>query len=77
MILLEPNSYVLEDTLLTRFTSEKPEVVDITLVDFDNVIYHVQTSAEQRTLLNLSVEMKYFNEVCAYGAESILQREYG
>ncbi|KAJ2618448.1 hypothetical protein GGF44_005775, partial [Coemansia sp. RSA 1694] len=57
MILLEPNSYVLEETLLTRFISEKPEVVDITLVDFDNVIYHVQTSAEQRTLLNLSVEM--------------------
>ncbi|KAJ2330506.1 hypothetical protein GGI00_003671, partial [Coemansia sp. RSA 2681] len=54
MILLEPNSYVLEETLLTRFISEKPEVVDITLVDFDNVIYHVQTSAEQRTLLNLS-----------------------
>ncbi|KAJ2488980.1 Arp complex subunit [Coemansia sp. RSA 2050] len=77
MILLEPNSYVLEETLLARFNSEKPEVVDITLVDFDNVIYHVQTSAEQRTLLNLSVEMKYFNEVRAYGAESILQREYG
>ncbi|KAJ1889669.1 hypothetical protein LPJ66_007907, partial [Kickxella alabastrina] len=62
MILLEPNSYVLEETLYTRFTSEKPEVVDITLVDFDNVIYRVQTSATERNLLNLSVEMKYFAE---------------
>ncbi|KAJ1889570.1 hypothetical protein LPJ66_007960, partial [Kickxella alabastrina] len=62
MILLEPNSYVLEETLYARFTSEKPEVVDITLVDFDNVIYRVQTSATERNLLNLSVEMKYFAE---------------
>ncbi|KAJ2797191.1 Arp complex subunit [Coemansia guatemalensis] len=77
MILLEPNSRVLEETLLARFTSEKPEIVEITLVDFDNVIYHVQTSAEQRTLLNLSVEMKYFNEVVSYGADEILKREYG
>ncbi|KAJ2495753.1 Arp complex subunit [Coemansia sp. RSA 1972] len=77
MILLEPNSFVLEETLLARFVSEKPEIVDITLVDFDNVVYKVQTSAEQRTLLNLSVEIKYYNEVLAYGAEDILKREYG
>ncbi|KAJ1933409.1 Arp complex subunit [Linderina macrospora] len=77
MILLEPNSYVLEETLLARFNSEKHEVVDITLVDFDNVIYHVQTQAEQRNLLTLGVEMKYFNEVVQYGANDILQREYG
>lgn len=76
MILLEPNSYVLEETLLTRFTSSKHEVVDITLVDFDNVIYHVQTDTSNRALLNLSVEMKYFEEVKAYGAEDILQQEY-
>ncbi|KAI8325350.1 P34-Arc-domain-containing protein [Martensiomyces pterosporus] len=77
MILLEPNSYVLEETLLTRFNSEKHELVDITLVDFDNVIYHVQTTPEQRNILSLSVEMKYFNEVVEYGANDILQREYG
>ncbi|KAJ1733516.1 Arp complex subunit [Coemansia sp. RSA 1939] len=77
MILLEPNSFVLEETLMERFTSEKPEVVDITLVDFDNVVYHLQTSAEQRTLLTLSVEMKYFKEAVEYGAQDILKREYG
>ncbi|KAI9506855.1 Arp complex subunit [Coemansia spiralis] len=77
MILLEPHSFVLEETLLSRFTSEKPEVVDIKLVDFDNVIYHLQSSPEQRSLLTLSVEMTYFNEVLAYGAEEILAREYG
>ncbi|KAJ2760313.1 Arp complex subunit [Coemansia nantahalensis] len=77
MILLEPNSFVLEETLLTRFNSERQDAVDITLVDFDNVIYHVQTAGEQRNLLNLSVEMKYFGEVVGYGAEDILRREYG
>ncbi|KAJ1769926.1 Arp complex subunit [Coemansia sp. RSA 1813] len=77
MILLEPNSFVLEHTLLERFNSDKPEVVDITLVDFDNVVYHLQSSAEQRTLLTLSVEMKYFKEAVEYGAHDILKREYG
>ncbi|KAJ2785392.1 Arp complex subunit [Coemansia interrupta] len=77
MILLEPNSYVLEETLYARFTSEKHELVDITLVDFDNVIYHVQSVDGQRSLLTLSVEMKYYNEVLAYGAEEILHCEYG
>ncbi|KAJ2159455.1 Arp complex subunit [Coemansia sp. RSA 552] len=78
MILLEPNSYILEETLFARFTAEKPGAVDITLVDFDNVVYHLQTlEGQPPTLLTLSVEMKYYNEVVNYGAEEILQREYG
>ncbi|KAJ1654601.1 Arp complex subunit [Dispira simplex] len=76
MILLEANSYIIEESLLQRFTSEKHEAVDIKLVDFDGVTYHLSTPTS-RTELHFSMAAPCFNELVSYGAQDIIQREYG
>ncbi|KAJ1977462.1 Arp complex subunit [Dimargaris cristalligena] len=75
MILLEPNSYILEESLLQRFTSEKKEAVDIQLVDFDGVRYHLSTPTS-RTELLLSMAVPCFEELVSHGAQDIIQKEY-
>ncbi|KAJ1679563.1 Arp complex subunit [Spiromyces aspiralis] len=78
MILLEPDSYVLEKSLLSCFMSAKREVVDIKLVDFDNVVYHLATpDNELPSVLTLSVQLPCYSKAVEYGAGEILQREYG
>ncbi|KAJ1917432.1 Arp complex subunit [Tieghemiomyces parasiticus] len=76
MILLEPNSYILEESLLQRFNSEKKEAVDIKLVDFDGVTYHLSTPTSRSELV-LSMAVPCFSELVAHGAQDILNREYG
>ncbi|PVU84751.1 hypothetical protein BB559_005148 [Furculomyces boomerangus] len=77
MIILEPNSYALEECLLNRFRSKR-EIVDITLVDFDNVLYHVSTmDVDKRNELTISIKVNCFDELVGYGVHEILHREYG
>ncbi|KAJ1921392.1 hypothetical protein H4219_000709 [Mycoemilia scoparia] len=78
MILLEPDSFVLKKSLLSCFTSEKRDIVDIKLVDFDNVLYHIVTPDDNNVNhLNFSMQMRCFNEAMGYGAGDVLQRIYG
>ncbi|RKP35181.1 arp2/3 complex subunit [Dimargaris cristalligena] len=73
MILLEPSSYILEESLLQRFT--RYEAVDIQLVDFDGVRYHLSTPTS-RTELLLSMAVPCFEELVSHGAQDIIQKEY-
>lgn len=58
--------------------NEKPDVLDLQLVDFDGVTYHFWTPiAENRNILRLSMNMKcYSQDLVAYGAQAVMQREY-
>jgi len=67
---------VLEETIYQRFTRAKPELVDVTLVDFDGVTYHISTPTSKNQLV-VSMRIKCFNELAKYGALDVLRCEYG
>ncbi|KAG9071735.1 hypothetical protein KI688_005950 [Linnemannia hyalina] len=77
MILLDYHNRIIEDTLKTRFNPEnKPKPVDMSIVDFDGVSYHLSTLDDNDAKLNLSIRWKCWNELVQYGALDVLKREY-
>jgi len=76
MILLEYHNVIIFNTLTERFFSEKPEAVDMTLVDFDGVTYKIITP-EDKTHIKLSMNMRCYKELIEYGANDVLKRVYG
>lgn len=44
--------------------------------DFDNVAFHVSTP-ETKSKILISIALKCYKELLQYGAEEVLQREYG
>ena len=44
--------------------------------DFDGVTFHISTP-ETKTKILVSINIRCFKELCLYGAEQVLQREYG
>jgi actin related protein 2/3 complex subunit 2 len=45
-------------------------------VDYDNVRFHLSTP-ERKTVLLLSMNIRFWDELVRYGALEVLQREYG
>ncbi|KAL1918575.1 uncharacterized protein VTP21DRAFT_2597 [Calcarisporiella thermophila] len=76
MILLDYHNLIIQETLKSRFSSEKVENIRMTVVDFDGVTYFIHTP-ESKTRIVLSMAMKCYKELEQYGANDILQREYG
>ncbi|KAG0365661.1 hypothetical protein BGZ54_006314, partial [Gamsiella multidivaricata] len=77
MILLDYHNRIIEDTLKARFNPEnKPKPVDMNIVDFDGVSYHLSTLDDQDTKLNLSIRWNCWPELVQYGAMDVLKREY-
>lgn len=81
MILLEINNRIVEDTLTLKFKNavagKKPETIDITVADFDGVLYHISSVDGQKTKLRVSIALKFYKELQAHGADELLKREYG
>lgn len=44
--------------------------------DFDNVTFHISTP-ETKTKILISISVKCFPELLQYGAQAVLEREYG
>ncbi|KAF8751934.1 Arp2/3 complex 34 kDa subunit [Rhizoctonia solani] len=74
MILLESHNVVLQNTLNEKFN--KPSGIDVSFVDYDGVRFHVSTP-EKKTELLVSISMRCWEELVQYGANDVLQREYG
>ncbi|CAE6431573.1 unnamed protein product [Rhizoctonia solani] len=74
MILLESHNVVLQNTLTEKFN--KPSGIDVSFVDYDGVRFHVSTP-EKKTELLVSISMRCWEELVQYGANDVLQREYG
>ncbi|XP_002741252.2 actin-related protein 2/3 complex subunit 2-like isoform X2 [Saccoglossus kowalevskii] len=81
MILLENNNRIIEETLSLRFNNAlaggKPESVDITIADFDGVLYHISNPNGDKTKVMISISLKFFKELEQYGAEELLKKVYG
>ncbi|ELU14177.1 hypothetical protein CAPTEDRAFT_149774 [Capitella teleta] len=81
MILLEIHNRVIEDILTLKFENalakNKPETVNVTVADFDGVLYHVSNLNGDKTKVVVSISMKFFKDLQEHGADELIKREYG
>jgi len=54
----------------------RPSSLDVQFVDFDGVRFHLSTP-ERKTQLVLSMSIRCWDELVQYGANDIINREYG
>jgi actin related protein 2/3 complex subunit 2 len=50
--------------------------IDQVVSDFDGVAFHVSTP-EVKTKIQISISVKCYSELVQYGAQQVLEREYG
>jgi len=65
-------------SLVTALTanSAPPASIDQVVSDFDGVTFHISTP-ETKSKILVSIHVKCFAELVQYGAQSVLEREYG
>lgn len=80
MILLEINNRVIEDILRLKFKNglagNKPESVDVTIADFDGVLFHISNVNGDKTKVRVSISLKFYRQLQEHGADELLKREY-
>ncbi|KZZ86769.1 ARP2/3 complex subunit [Ascosphaera apis ARSEF 7405] len=76
MLLLDYQNTLLQTLLTERFSGVPPVSIDQVVSDFDGVIFHVSTP-ESKTKILISISLKCFRELVQYGAQTVLEREYG
>ncbi|EEB18716.1 arp2/3, putative [Pediculus humanus corporis] len=81
MILLEINNKIVEDTLTLKIKNalagHKPESIDITIADFDGVLFHISNVGGDKTKIRTSISLKFYKQLQEHGADELLKREYG
>ncbi|XP_074658905.1 actin-related protein 2/3 complex subunit 2-like [Tubulanus polymorphus] len=77
MILLEINNRYIEKTLSGIFKNAKFERVDITVADFDGVLFHISNPNEDKSKVRVSMSMNFYKQLQSHGADELLKREYG
>lgn len=76
MLLLDYQNVLLQSLLTERFSGAPPASIDQIVSDFDGVTFHVSTP-ETKTKILISISVKCFRELAQYGAQGVLEREYG
>lgn len=76
MLLLDYQNILIESLLTERFSGATPVSIDQVVSDFDGVTFHISTP-EAKSKIVISIAIKCFNELVQYGAQSVLEREYG
>lgn len=56
--------------------SAPPASIDQVVSDFDGVTFHLSTPESKNKIL-ISINVRCFKELVQYGAEAVLEREYG
>jgi len=51
--------------------------VDVTVADFDGVLYHISNINGDKAKIRVSISLKFYRELQAHGADDLLRREYG
>lgn len=81
MILLEINNRIVEETLTLKFQNavagNKPDNVDITVADFDGVLYHISNPNDDRGKIRVSISLKFYKDLQGHGADELIKRIYG
>ncbi|CAG7963797.1 unnamed protein product [Penicillium salamii] len=79
MLLLDYQNVLIESLLTERFSgyaSATPVSIDQVVSDFDGVTFHLSTP-ESKSKILISINVKCFKELVQYGAQEVLEREYG
>ncbi|KXJ92316.1 Arp2/3 complex [Microdochium bolleyi] len=76
MLLLDYQNVLIEQILRERFSGAPPAHIDQTVSDFDGVTFHISTP-ETKSKILISIQIRCYKELVQYGAEDVLQREYG
>ncbi|XP_071102617.1 actin-related protein 2/3 complex subunit 2-like [Haliotis cracherodii] len=81
MILLEISNRIVEETLATKFRNVleggKPDGVDITVADFDGVLYHISNPDGDKGKIMISISLKFYKDLQEHGADTLIKRVYG
>jgi len=80
MILLDYNNRILEETIQARIdaiSSDKKDVLDATLADFDGVQFHVTTDQNDKNLVTVSLQWRCAPDLLKNGGQEALQQVYG
>ncbi|KAF2830964.1 P34-Arc-domain-containing protein [Ophiobolus disseminans] len=76
MLLLDYQNVLIESLLRDRFNGGASANIDQVVSDFDGVTFHISTP-ESKTKILVSLRIKCYQELVQYGAQSVLEREYG
>ncbi|KAI8982240.1 Arp2/3 complex, 34 kd subunit p34-Arc-domain-containing protein [Mycotypha africana] len=76
MILLDYHNVIIKNTLESRIKEGKSDAIEVRVADFDGVSYHISTP-ESKSVVHISLGWACSKELFNYGAQEILQREYG
>lgn len=76
MLLLDYQNVLIQSILTERFSGAPPQSIDQVVSDFDGVTFHISTPTSKSQIL-ISLSVKCYRELLQYGAETVLQREYG
>jgi actin related protein 2/3 complex, subunit 2 len=77
MLLLDYQNVLIQSILTERFApGASPVSIDQIVSDFDGVTFHISTPTTKTQIL-ISLSVKCYRDLLQYGAESVLQREYG
>ncbi|EEH16147.1 hypothetical protein PABG_06234 [Paracoccidioides brasiliensis Pb03] len=76
MLLLDYQNVLIQSLLTERFSGTPPVSIDQVVSDFDGVTFHLSTP-ETKSKILISISVKCFRELVQYGAQSVLEREYG
>ncbi|EGO53468.1 ARP2/3 complex 34 kDa subunit [Neurospora tetrasperma FGSC 2508] len=77
MLLLDYQNVLIQAVLTERFApGASPVNIDQTVSDFDGVVFHISTP-ESKTKILVSLQIRCFQDLVRYGAEQVLNREYG
>jgi len=71
---LEAYNRIVYDVVHTQLTTEKAEEVDITIADFNQVVWHMASAGDK---LNVSISCKCWNQIKANGGEEYFKKVYG
>ncbi|KAK6166680.1 hypothetical protein SNE40_023318 [Patella caerulea] len=81
MILLEYRNRIVEETLTYKFKNAfegcKNDAVEITVADFDGVLFHISNPDGDKNKLIVSISLKFYADLQSHGADSLIKREYG
>jgi len=81
MILLEYHNKIIEDLLKDRYkeakaSPDKFEAIDMTIADFDAVVFHITTDADAKNIIRISISVKCWKELESSGVQDVLKRIY-
>jgi len=51
--------------------------VDVTVADFDGVLFHISNLDGEKTKIRVSISLKFYKDLQQHGADDLLRREYG